>query len=736
MPSGKEYELAIKIAGKIDKSFDSAVSGAGGKLQGLGNALKNAGKIAATAMAAVGAAAAAVGTAAVKSAMEYESQLANVSTLLTGTEAEVAARTQEIGQQILDVSNRTGVVAENLTDGMYQVISAFGDSADAASQLEVAAKAAAAGNATTTDSINLLSAVTKGYGDTSAEAVQKAADLAFATVRLGQTSFPELAASMGKVIPLAGTLGVEQEQLFGAMSTLTGVTGSTSEVVTQLKAAMQGFMSPSKNMQTALAALGYESGQALLESEGLQGALNALKGAVGGDELAFAGLFSSVEAQTAVLSLAGTQADNFTQKTVGMYEAAGAAETAFARQTNTLEYTIQSFKNLGKNILIQAGTAMLPAVRQVTDALSRAGPTVERVFGLMSESITGILPTVEKLIPPIVEFSEQLISTFLPAFSDIAANILPQLFSLAQGLAPIFMQLVSAVLPPLLQLVQMLLPPLLTLIQSVMPVLASLTTTLEPLIQALMGALSPIIGLITQLIPPIAGIIAQLGPVIEYVGGVLTLLLNQLPPALTVVADVVGGVLSTALEGISPIVGNVMNIFNNLLGFFQNVFSSNWAGIWENVKNIFTNIFDAIANYLKIPINTILSVVNHMIGRINGLGITIPDWVPVLGGKSVSLNLPEIPMLAAGGIAAAPTMAMVGEGAEPEAILPLSKLANMLDGEMGQTFNSSESVSFSPVFNFYGPVDREAAVTAGRMSFEEFKRLYDEMRREEARKRL
>ena len=91
MPSGKEYELAIKIAGKIDKSFDSAVSGAGGKLQGLGNALKNAGKIAATAMAAVGAAAAAVGTAAVKSAMESESQLANVSTLLTGTEAEVAA---------------------------------------------------------------------------------------------------------------------------------------------------------------------------------------------------------------------------------------------------------------------------------------------------------------------------------------------------------------------------------------------------------------------------------------------------------------------------------------------------------------------------------------------------------------------------------------------------------------------------------------------------------------------
>ena len=96
----------------------------------------------------------------------------------------MAARTSEIGSQIMEVSNRTGVATADLTDGMYQVVSAFGDSADAASILETAAKSAAAGNATTTDSINLLSAVTKGYGDTSAEAVQKAADLSFATVRL------------------------------------------------------------------------------------------------------------------------------------------------------------------------------------------------------------------------------------------------------------------------------------------------------------------------------------------------------------------------------------------------------------------------------------------------------------------------------------------------------------------------------------------------------------------------
>ena len=50
---------------------------------------------------------------------------------------------------------------------------------------------------------------------------------------------------------------------------------------------------------------------------------------MGGNELAFAGLFSSVEAQTAVLAMAGTQAENLTSKTAEMYEAT-------ARQTPPL----------------------------------------------------------------------------------------------------------------------------------------------------------------------------------------------------------------------------------------------------------------------------------------------------------------------------------------------------------------------------------------------------------------
>lgn len=334
----------------------------------------------------------------VKNAMEWQQQMQNVATLLNGSDLDIRERVAQLNKEVMNLSNSTGIGTQDLTDGLYQVVSAFGDSADASKQLEIAAKAAKAGGATTTDAINLLSAVTKGYGDTSAEAQQKAADLAFATVKLGQTSFPELASSMGQVIPLASTLGAKQEDLFGAMATLTGVTGSTSEVTTQLKATMQAFLSPSTAMQKSLEKLGYASGKEMLESEGLQGALEKLKGSVNDDELAFANLFSSVEAKNAVLALAGTQADNFTEKTRQMYEATGAAETAFKTATDSAEARMAKAKNSITNLGTVLGSMLLPKVGEVAEKVSNLATK----FSEFAQENPQVIATVAKVAAGLV----------------------------------------------------------------------------------------------------------------------------------------------------------------------------------------------------------------------------------------------------------------------------------------------------------------------------------------------
>lgn len=822
MAKSKTYELLLKIGGKTDSSLKAACATAEKNLNSLGNTARAAGKVIGAAAVATATAVATMGTAAIKSAAEYETQLANISTLLTGTEAEVAARTAEIGQQVLEISNRTGVVTADLTDGMYQVVSAFGDSADAASILETAAKSAAAGNATTTDSINMLSAVTKGYGDTTAEAVQKAADLAFATVRLGQTSFPELASSIGDVIPLANTLGVEQEQLFGAMATLTGVTGSTSEVATQLKNVMQAFLSPSKEMTAALQSLGYESGQALLESEGLQGALVALKGSVNDDELAFANLFSSVRAKTAVLSMAGSQAENLTSKTAEMYEVAGAANLAFERQTNTLAHDIQMIKNLGANFLTQLGTNILPYVRELAEW---ALPLVSQGLENISSYITGtVIPAVKNAVEWVVEHKNLIlalaagVTTAVGAFKALktasaavgavkslstifkAASTSGGLLSKVLGLGGVKMALIAAAIALVVtglvhlwknseqfrETVMGIWAKLQPLFQSFGDMLTVVWEKVGPLLQVLGGILLKALERAVILLAPVVeNLIGVLTGITDFIGGIfsgdtkkameglqtifknaLSALGNLAKAGFTAILEIgsaiwplldqavmdgiaaigerfpaLGEFLGTVWSSIQAAWENVQAIFENIIDFIDNVFSGNWSGAWENIVNIFGNVFGLIVNLAKVPINAVISAINWVLGKINSISVTIPDWVPGVGGTTLGFNIPTIPTLAAGGIATAPTLAQIGEGGEPEAVLPLSKLAAMLDDirspkPADNSGGGDGSTMPAPVFHFHfdGQVTREQAEEAGRVSFAEFKRLYERMKAEERRK--
>lgn len=92
------------------------------------------------------------------------------------------------------------------------------------------------------------------------------------------------------------------------------------------------------------------------------------------------------------------------------------------------------------------------------------------------------------------------------------------------------------------------------------------------------------------------------------------------------------------------------------------------------IKTAITGSVEFIKGYLntvmgfyKSIFNGIASLWNNTIGK---LSFTIPSWVPGLGGKGFSV--PQIPMLADGGIVTGPTLAMIGEQG-PEAVVPLDR---------------------------------------------------------------
>ena len=159
-------------------------------------------------------------------------------------------------------------------------------------------------------------------------------------------------------------------------------------------------------------------------------------------------------------------------------------------------------------------------------------------------------------------------------------------------------------------------------------------------------------------------------------------------------ASVVKGMYDSAVNSIN----GIKTEFKGLLTFVTGAFSGDWAKAWDGAKMAFAGCFQALPDFAKGPLNLVISLANKAIAGLNSLGsFKIPDMVPGIGGQSVGINIPEIPMLASGGIATGPSLAMVGEGREPEAILPLSRLGGMM-GAGGPSI----SVNFSPVIQITG----------------------------------
>ncbi|MGH8878922.1 MAG: hypothetical protein ACRD0P_16550, partial [Stackebrandtia sp.] len=98
-------------------------------------------------------------------------------------------------------------------------------------------------------------------------------------------------------------------------------------------------------------------------------------------------------------------------------------------------------------------------------------------------------------------------------------------------------------------------------------------------------------------------------------------------------------------------------------------------GIPGKIKSGLSSLKDKFLSPFKSAFNALANAWNSTIGSWE---ITVPDWVPGLGGSV--WGMPNIPTLAEGGIVPATpggVLAVIGEGHEDEAVIPLSKLDSM-----------------------------------------------------------
>ena len=321
------------------------------------------------------------------SSIRINEAMASVGTLIPGN----VKRLEQMKIGVQELALATGKAQEDIAEGLFQTISAFGDQADAMEKLRIAARAGVAGRATTLESLDLLSAVTKAYGDITAKTTQKVADLAFKTNELGQTTFPEMAASMGKVAPFASILGVKMEEMFGVFATGTGVTGRTAEVSTQFAGALGALLKPNTDMVIAFKKLGVETGKELIQQRGLQGSFKALEELTSRYDITLGQLLGRKEALNLVLTLNNKSAGEFTRKLAAMGMVAGATDKAFKEQAegiNKLGFAFNQLKVRTSIVLAQFGDRLAPTLLKLVD--KQLVPLLEKISNLNEEQVAWI----------------------------------------------------------------------------------------------------------------------------------------------------------------------------------------------------------------------------------------------------------------------------------------------------------------------------------------------------------
>jgi TP901 family phage tail tape measure protein len=411
---GKVQAVAAPFASMADK-----VLLAQGAITGLGVALVKTG---------------------VDEAGKFEQSFKFITTLFEGSSESVS----KFRQDILDYASGSTQSLDSITNALQEAIGAGVDYSESLGVLAEAEKLAVAQGATLDETTGLLTDTLQAYGLTMDDASKLSNQFSVA-IRDGKISASELASQLSNVSPIAAATGVGFDQVGSAIAVLTTQGYKAGPAITAIKAILEGIVRPTADASKYADELGISFGSTALKSDGLQGVLQKVYEATGGNVDAMARLFTSSEALGGALALGGNGAEKFKEILVNMTNAAGATDDAFKKMGGTIEAGAQKIENALKVAFVNIGTPLLDelsglqgevaaifaalgkeftdggAFRPITQALEALGVDIKDVLASIARNLPDALDGIDltDLIGEYGELGKSIQGLFTDIFGDM-----------------------------------------------------------------------------------------------------------------------------------------------------------------------------------------------------------------------------------------------------------------------------------------------------------------------------
>ncbi len=646
---GKEMEIAIKIAGKVESSFKSAI---GAATKGLGSITKAVSAATAAAAAAVGA----IGMAAINTGKEFEGAMSQVAAtmLIDKTTAEGQKAFETLENAARECGASTAFSATEAAEALNYLALAGYDADKAATALPTVLKLAGAGamslanaSAMVTDSMSAL-----GIEATEANLTQFSDQLA-QTASKANTSVAQLGEAILTVGGTAKGLAGGTTELNTALGILADNGLKGAEGGTHLRNIILSLQNPTDKAAASLKSLGVDVYDAQGNMRGLNDVFKDLQGAMDGMDNAskdtiLSTLFNKTDLTAANAMLANCT-DRFDELSASIENSAGACENMYAIQLDNLNGDIDILKSglsdLGISIykdlngplreMTQLATSM---VGELSEAYKSGG--MEGMVGAVGGCMAEVVNTIADYAPQVVSMGVDLLENFISGITDnsgaLATAASEVITVFVEGLFTLVPQVILAGIDILTQFVQSMTAQLPQLIstgtQAIVNFVNGIIQRLPEVISTALTLVQTLVNSIGQNAPMLISAAIQL--IGNLVLGIASMLPQLLQMGIQLILSLVQGIISNLPQILQMGVQIIISLVSGITQMLPMIIQGGIQLIISLIQGIIANL----GNIVQAAVQIVITLATGLIQAIPQLIAAIPQLVGAIIDTILSTN--------------------------------------------------------------------------------------------------
>lgn len=525
-------------------------------------------------------------------ASNFQDAMAKVNTIADTS----AVSLNDLSAQIMDLSNQTGISANDIADATYNAISAGQSTADAVNFVSNATSLAKAGFTDTGSAIDVLTTIMNAYG-LEANKVGSVSDMLINTQNKGKTTVAELASSMGKIIPTANSMGVGLEQITAGYAIMTAKGIATAESTTYMNSMLNELGKSSTKVGQALKEETGKSFQELIgEGKSVGDVLQIVKDHADKSGVSFNELWGSAEAGKAGLTLLSDGAESFNNMAKDMVASTGATGEAMEKldtPSKKAKVAINELKNAG----ITLGQTALSALAPLIDKVSKSVEKLTTWFNNLSPGVQQIILIVLALVTalgPVLIIIGKVISV-VGTIMTLAPTIVNVITAIKTGVMGLNATLLANPIALIIAGIVALVAGLIYAYNHCETFRNAVNSAFEKIKEVVGNVVNALVGFFTETIPNAFNV------VIDFVKnnwqGLLLLLVNPFAGAFKLLYD--------NCEGFRTFIDNFVNKVKEII-----------MTVWEGIKSATSSAWEAIKTYIVTPIQNAWGTVKGVIDRI------------------------------------------------------------------------------------------------------------------------